>query len=148
MAVFLGVSKTRSFLALQPGAKNFWCVGGASKNARAEDLILLYFPANVSPKHAGINQVYRITSAPHHMSLSDCAMRGMQHVDTELLLCLETPITIKDLKQHPVLSNWGAVRRNMQGVTFPMSHDVWLALRQLMIERNPEAADILAPVEM
>lgn len=143
MRVFLGICRTLSFLVDSPGNKNFWCVGGASRLAAPGDQILLYFPVAVSHTRNGIGQVYQVISKPTSLRTSPCADFAMAHVDTQLLLTLRQRVTMKDMKANAVVRQWGAVQRNMQGVTFLVSQDVWPTLRSMIVERNPEADSVL-----
>ncbi len=143
MAVFVGVSKTLPFLKDTPGKANFWCVSGQTKFAQPRDQLLLYFPLGASRSTYGIAQVYLITSTPRSVYRSPCAARGMSPVDTSLLLNLRERITVKDMKADPVVRDWGAVRRSMQGVTFFVPKEIWPHLRALVVTRNPDADSIL-----
>lgn len=143
MAVFLGVSRNLGFQALEPGSLNFWCVSGTTRSAVAGDTLLLYFPRSVSEPRQGIRQIYEITSAPKAVVGSPCSSRGMLHVDTQLIANLAIPLTAKDLKAHPIVSRWGAVSRNFQGVTFAIDRSIWMSLRSMVIEKNPDASTLL-----
>lgn len=145
MSVYLGVSRNLAFLKLKPGEPNFWCVGGASRDAKSGDLILLYFPVAVSRTTNGIGQLYKITSAPVVVERSPCASRGMAHVDTELLWNLQTLVTAKDMKAHPIMRDWPPLARSLQGVTFAVSDRFWPHLRSMIVERDPESEKFLEP---
>lgn len=64
---------------------------------------------------------------------------------------LANPVPFSQLKQHPVLSRWSLVKRNMQGAiraqTEPLESqpDVWPALVALLVETNPEMESWLGP---
>ena len=142
MAVFLGISRTIEFLTYKPGDWNFWCIE-KSQHPKRDDLLLLYFPVSVSRIANGIRQIYRITSQPRITNDSECVSRSMAHVDTELLLNLAEGIKFNDLKKHPRVREWGAIRRNMQGVTFTINSTIWLALRTMIEEADPRARAFL-----
>jgi len=148
MKVFLGISRQVEFLKDSPGKMNFWCV--KKNQVQLGDLLLLYFPVSVSHKESGIRQIYRITSIPTSSTpnMYECTSRGLFSVETELLLKLGNAIKIQDLKTNPVLSRWGAVSRNMQGVTFDVDKTIWPTLRNLILSRNPNAIVILQDPEI
>jgi hypothetical protein len=143
MKVFLGVSRQVKFLKDSPGQMNFWCV--KKNQVELGDLLLLYFPVSVSSKESGIRQIYRIVSIPTSTTFNmyECSSRGLFSVETELLLMLGNAIKIQDLKTDPVLRRWGAVSRNLQGVTFEVDDTIWPTLRNLIISRNPSSIRIL-----
>lgn len=143
MELFVGISRNREFRKREPGSQNFWCVAGQSLKAQPGDLLLLYLPVSASPRFQGIGQIYRITSEPRRLNRSQCAIRGMAHIDTELLLTLERPVTAKEMKIHPVVRRWNALSRNFQGVTFAIPDYIWKELRLMILERNPQAATLL-----
>jgi predicted RNA-binding protein with PUA-like domain len=144
MQAFIGISRSHEFLSYCSGTKSFWCV---HSKAQVGDLVLLYFPVAASQRRKGIAQIYRITSEIQKRSHSLCYNYDMGHVETELLLTLQRPVTFRVLKAHPALSQLGAVRRNMQGVTFPSGSDLWSALRTCITEHD-ERADPLLPSEI
>jgi predicted RNA-binding protein with PUA-like domain len=143
MAVFVGVSRQLPLLKSQPGDFHYWCVGGVSMKTKPGDQLLLYFPSNASPTKAGIGQIYQIISHPQSLSSSPCVMYGMSEIKTRLILNLDRHITFRAMKEHPLLQHWGAIRRNMQGVTFAIGDEMWPALRSIIVESNPEADAIL-----
>ena len=147
MAVFLGVSRTLSFLNKKPGDLNFWCIGGTSKAAKPGDQLLLYFPQSASSTKNGIGQIYQITSTAQKSDHSACHSFGMSEVETQLLLNLNTHIQIRYMKADPVLRKWGAVGRNMQGVTFAVNSEIWPSLRAMIVASNPNADAVLETVK-
>ncbi len=111
--------------------------------AKPEDFLLLYIPVSVSAKQSGIRQIYLITSSPVGSAHAECSSRMMASVETQLLLKLPERVTMKEMKRDPILRKWGAIGRNMQGVTFSIDSKVWLALQALIATRNPDAIDFL-----
>ena len=136
--VFVGVSRNLSLQNNKPGDKGYWCVFKSTQRAEPGDFLLLYFPVGVSATRSGINQIYRITSNPQNGVNFDCDGRGMAHVSTELIVNLKNRITMKDLKGNSVIRNWGAIGRNMQSATFNVPEGIWIALKDLIISKNPE----------
>ena len=139
MTVFLGVSRTLALLKSNPGDFNFWCIGGASKNAKAGDQILLYFPVAVSKSKSGIRQIYQITEVKKDLNRSICYNYGMSEVEIQLLLNLDKSVTIKEMKNDSLLKDWGAIKRNMQGVTFAIDIELWPTLRSMIVTGSPNA---------
>lgn len=107
----LGVSKNRSRQPLKPGEESFWCVYN-NKLCSIGDYIFLYYTL------VGIEQVYIITATSDIPDELGCEFRSMKTVRMKLLKKLDTPITLKQIKSHPVLKNMAAVGRNFQLTTF------------------------------
>ncbi len=148
MAIFLGVSKKPSvLLKVSPGQSSFWCVFGGTQKAIPGDLILVYFTASSSVVHDGIKQIYRVMSIPRTIADSECTTHGMSQVETELLLNLDKAIKIREMKEHPIVSQWGAVSRNMQGVTFAIGPKIWPDLREMIVKSNPNVVNVLKMVD-
>lgn len=142
MSVILGVSRNLSFLNYKPGDTNYWCVFKGHQKSYTGTLLLLYIPVGASFKYNGISQIYTIISEPD-FSNTLCDIRGMATVNTRLLTNLKNHIRIKDMKRDLVLSTWGAVSRNMQGVTFNVNPEIWMSLRKMIIQNNPELETLL-----
>lgn len=62
-------------------------------------------------------------------------------------ITIPNPINIKELRQNPILSQWGAVRRNFMGSHFKMSNEEWNELKKLILEKNPELVEPLNKIE-
>lgn len=135
--VFLGVSRNLRLRDFVPGDKSYWCVFKGAQQAVPQDMILLYFPVVVSGSKSGISQIYRVTSFPESGVSMDCDTRGMAHVEIELIVNIANRVTMKDLKAHPILKEWGAVGRNMQGTTFRVPDNIWPPLKGLILAKNP-----------
>lgn len=56
----------------------------------------------------------------------------------EKLIEISEPIALSELRENPILSNWGAVRAGFRGSHFKMSDDEWKELQRLILEKNPE----------
>jgi predicted RNA-binding protein with PUA-like domain len=133
---FLGVSRSTSWLELEPGDEAYWCLF-SSYEAEAGDVLVLYYT------RLGIAQIWRIVAPRAAEPEWRCSERGMVTVPTELLLSLEEPITAREMKADPVLQDAGFVNRNFQATAFRIRADQWHAMIQLMCEENPELADDL-----
>jgi hypothetical protein len=144
MRVYLGVSRNLSFLDYAVGQKNFWCVYSNSQPAQPGDLLLLYIPVKASQTRNGIGQIYKIITTPQGGRHAECADRMMSSVETELLLNLDSRITIKDMKRDKVVRQWGALGRNLQGVTFSVPEHIWAGFKAIIIDRNPKAHPLLS----
>jgi hypothetical protein len=74
---------------------------------------------------------------------------GPAQANLEVIARLQSPISFRMLAQNDVLSKWNLVRSNMQGavqkqhISLLKDSDVWRALRQLILENNPDCAELL-----
>jgi len=62
-------------------------------------------------------------------------------------IILPNPISIKELKDNQILSQWGAVKRNFMGSHFKMSDEKWNELKKLILEKNPELKSQIEDLE-
>jgi hypothetical protein len=143
MAVYLGVSRTLSLLDSKIKEKSFWCIHPRSQPVQPGDYLLLYVPVTVSKTKNGIKQIYLITTGATAIARSECSNRNMVSVETQLLLTLSNGITIREMKRDRIVREWGAIGRNMQGVTFSINHTIWSRLKSLIAIKNPDAAPLL-----
>jgi|SRR6185295_17463688 len=143
MAVYLGVSRTLSLLDSEIKEKSFWCIHTRSQPVQPGDYLLLYVPVTVSKIKNGIKQIYLITTGPTDITRSECSSRNMVSVETQLLMTLNNGITIREMKRDQTVQKWGAIGRNMQGVTFSMNYAIWSSLKSLIANKNPDAIPLL-----
>ena len=59
-------------------------------------------------------------------------------VNVRKLLEINSPITLQELRDNPILSQWGAVRMGFRGSHFKMSEEEFSELIGLIIDKNPE----------
>ena len=51
---------------------------------------------------------------------------------------IPNPITLNELRENPILKEWGAVRFNFRKAHFKMSETEWQELKRIILEKNPE----------
>jgi len=56
---------------------------------------------------------------------------------------LNEPITLKELRKNPVMSNWGAVKGNFIKSHWKMNEKEWNEMKKLILHKNPEIKDAL-----
>lgn len=139
MAIFLGVTNKKSVLELDVGAKSYWCVY-SNYEAHIGDLIIMYKTVH------GIAQIYRITSEPYSNGQISCTMRNMLTVETALFANIINPVRVSEMKAVSVLQEWGALRRNFQQTTFKMTDIEWNALKNLIVDKNPELSEMMVAI--
>jgi predicted RNA-binding protein with PUA-like domain len=126
---FLGVANNNNWLALKEGDTSYWCMYRNS-NASPGDLIALYRTGR------GISQLFKVIDDPAQQQEFQCKMRDMLTVPIELLVNAVQPVTIKEMKEDPILSKCGAVARNFQATVFTIDKEIWDALVRLLSKKN------------
>ncbi len=59
-------------------------------------------------------------------------------VNVRKLLEINSPITLQELRDNPILSQWSAVRMGFRGSHFKMSEEEFSELMGLILDKNPE----------
>jgi hypothetical protein len=62
----------------------------------------------------------------------------------EVVCQFESPLTLADMRGSRRLHRWSALRRNFQGIVFPIPDAEWEALAELLAWRTPGEADALS----
>lgn len=128
---FLGVTNSNKWESLERGSKTYWCVF-KKFGTQPNDLIALH------KTKLGIIQIYRVTDVQLDNSEFECELRNMLTVATELVLTLENPIVVKDLRANPILQKSGPVERNFQATIFILSSIEWNEFIRIASQKNPE----------
>jgi hypothetical protein len=109
-----------------------------SKNATPKDVLLMYRCTPVS----AITDVFIF--AGEAVSRGDADWRDGECYAGEIhRMCrLASPLFLEDMRRHRIVQTASFVRRNMQGVGL-MATEYWPYLYEMILERNPEAAEHL-----
>ena len=122
------------------------------------DLLLIYrFPART--EGAGICEMYRVERLAkgcrwvwvdrfnQPLPEPETVGENSEFVDDMTLVArLNAPISYSEMGRDPAIRRWGRWRARFRGFTNHVGlvpHDVWQALRRLIIESNPEVAPVL-----
>ncbi|GAB4310814.1 MAG: hypothetical protein Kow0019_08940 [Methanobacteriaceae archaeon] len=108
----------------------------SAKEVRKGDIILVY----TGQPYSSIGFILKAISGP----FEDPEIRKKWNrpaVNVEKIAEISKPIELSELKENPVLSNWGAVKFNFRRSHFKMSNMEWEEIKKLIIEKNPELKD-------
>lgn len=108
------------------------------RQASKGDLVLYYRTAPSS----SIGDVFRIASPVGYVKAG--YRKGMDYMAGITRVCtLESPIHLRELRQHPILGSAGFVRGGMRGRSRVSAH--WPELYAMVLARNPSVRRALQP---
>ena len=116
------VSALRHLANLTTGANTWWCVASDTHPGRYAVLYL---------KAKGIAVVAQVTSEPDNAP-GFCATYGMLAANVTILAKLLSPISAKQLRDHPILKKLPALGRNFQGTSFGLEEPFLSELLELV----------------
>lgn len=115
----------------EPGG--WWTCDRATRQG---DLVLLY---RTHPKK-DIAYLIEAGSDAYPLESDDVAdERWTFGCDFHVVTKFTHPLTLSEMRSEAALSNWGALRRNFQGIVFPIESRIWDCLTGLLRRKNPIA---------
>ncbi len=105
----------------------------SAKEVKKGDIILIY----TGSPYSNIGFILKAISDPFEDSEIRKAW-DRPAIMVEKLLEIPEPIELSQLKENPILSNWGAVRMGFRGSHFKMSQEEWKEIIKLILGQNPE----------
>lgn len=102
------------------------------------DLILFYCGAPLS----SIGDIFIAQSEAYKDKIMEEGWNGPA-VDLLKEIELENPIKWDELKNHPILKNWGAVKMRFGKSHFKISNEQWKELKKLILNKNPKQKDLI-----
>jgi hypothetical protein len=133
MNILLAVSKSG---IPQEEPKAYWCTK-RSHQSRSGNLVLVYIVCQ------GISQVFKITHVDTASPEISCIIRDMTTVLLQHILTLPNPLTVIDIREHPLLCNMKAFRRNFQDTTFFLEKRDFVEIIRFLAVKNPAHIDEL-----
>lgn len=108
-------------------------VWNSAKEVKKDNLIMIYTGAPYS------SIGFILTSLTDPFEDQDIRKHwNRPAINVKKLLEINSPITLQELRDNPILSQWGAVRMGFRGSHFKMSDDEFSELIGLIVEKNPE----------
>lgn len=114
----------------------------SAKEVKKDDIIFVY----TGSPYSSIEFILKSLTNP----FEDKRIRekwNQPAIKIEKVLDLPKPILLQELRNNPILNNWGAVKMGFRGSHFKMSKEEYDELKYLILEKNPELQNEISQLE-
>ncbi len=123
---------------MEPSKAAMWTI---NLNANRGDLALMYC---MTPRSA-FTHLFRVDQDAGDDPFGGYSLAWTRITDKVTL----PPITLQEMRTDPVLRRWHQVKADFRGLNrSPIPEDVWVRIKQLVAEKDPETAELLERYEV
>lgn len=103
-----------------------------NKDTKSGDILLMY---NTSPRNT-IDFIFKAKDV-YYDDYYDKEWNSYA-VDMYHKIKIPNPVEFSELKINPIISQWNAIKISFMGTSFEVPEDVWIEIKRLILEKNPE----------